>query len=133
MITVLSSTASLWTFGVADYDFSGFTAPVNNPPTVNTVNAGRAIPVKFSLGGDRGLDVFADGYPRSETITCGEDPQTDGIEETVTAGNSTLGYDPATDTYTYVWDTEGDWSGTCRQLVVRLADGSVHRANFEFR
>lgn len=53
-----------------EYDFDGFFAPVNNPPTLNTVDTGRGIPVKFSLGGDQGLDVFADGYPKSQSITA---------------------------------------------------------------
>jgi hypothetical protein len=39
-------------------------APVDSPPTVNTVKAGAAVPVKFSVNGDRGLDIFAVGYPR---------------------------------------------------------------------
>jgi hypothetical protein len=38
------------------YDFKGFFNPVDKPDTVNKVNAGRAIPVKFTLvGGDMGL------------------------------------------------------------------------------
>jgi hypothetical protein len=116
-----------------EYDFDGFFAPVNNPPTLNSVKAGRAIPVKFSLGGDQGLDVLADGYPKSEQVNCDDDVSTDGVEETVTAGQSSLSYDAATGTYTYVWKTNKAWSDTCRQLVVKLTDGTVHRANFEFK
>jgi hypothetical protein len=37
------------------YLFTGFFSPVNNPPTLNTVQAGKAVPVKFSLSGDKGL------------------------------------------------------------------------------
>jgi len=47
------------------YDFSGFYSPVDNPPTLNQVKVGRSIPVKFGLGGDQGLDIFAEGYPKS--------------------------------------------------------------------
>jgi len=35
------------------FDFSGFFQPVDNLPTFNVVKAGQAVPVKFSLGGDR--------------------------------------------------------------------------------
>ena len=55
----------------------------------------------------------------------------DTVEETLTAGGSSLSYDAGTDTYTYVWKTSKNWSDTCRQLVVKLADGTEHVANFE--
>jgi hypothetical protein len=56
----------------------------------------------------------------------------DGIEETVTAGSSGLTFDPLTGLYIYVWKTDKTWAGTCRQLVVTLADGTTQRANFQF-
>jgi Tol biopolymer transport system component len=115
------------------YDFSGFFQPIDNPPTVNVVNAGSAIPVKFSLSGDKGLSIFAAGYPASQQIACIGGIPVDDIEETMTAGNSSLSYDPTTDRYNYVWKTERGWRGTCRQLVVKLNDGSTHVANFQFR
>lgn len=115
------------------YTFTGFFSPVNNLPTVNSVNAGRAIPVKFSLGGDQGLDIFEAGYPKSQQIACDSTAPVGGIEETVAAGGSSLSYDPASDQYTYVWKTDKRWAGTCRQLVLKLDDGSVHRANFKLR
>jgi hypothetical protein len=52
---------------------------------------------------------------------------------TVTAGNSGLQYDSEDVIYAYVWKTQEDWSGTCRQLNVRLTDGSNHTALFQFR
>jgi YVTN family beta-propeller protein len=114
------------------YNFAGFFQPVDNLPTLNIVNAGRAIPVKFSLGGDQGLDIFALGYPASTPVTCGTTAG-DAIEQTVTAGSSSLTYDAATDQYTYVWKTEKAWAGTCRTLVVKLDDGTYHQANFQFK
>src|SRR5215207_960293 len=113
------------------YDFSGFFSPVNNLPMTNVVNAGRAIPVKFSLSGDQGLDVFEEGYPRSQQVPCDAAVPVDGTEETVAAGASGLTYDTASDEYTYVWKTDKKWTG-CRQLVVKLDDGTLHRANFSF-
>jgi Galactose oxidase, central domain len=115
------------------FDFSGFSSPVDNPPVQNSVKAGQAIPIRFSLSGDQGLDIFATGYPKSEPITCGSTAAVDGIEETVTAGGSSLSYDSAVDQYTYVWKTNKTWANTCRQLVVKLDDGTSHRANFKFK
>jgi hypothetical protein len=50
----------------------------------------------------------------------------------VTAGGSSLSYDPTLDQYNYVWKTDRAWAGSCRQLVVKLVDGTFHRANFKF-
>lgn len=113
------------------YNFTGFFSPVNNPPTLNAVNAGRAIPVKFSLSGDKGLNIFAPNNPLTVSLNCNtNDPGVD-VTETLTAGGSTLTF--SGDQYIYIWKTESSWAGTCRQLVITLNDGSVHRANFKFK
>jgi large repetitive protein len=114
------------------YAFTGFFQPVDNAPTFNRVKAGSGVPVKFSLGGDQGLDVFATGYPKSEKVDCSSSGSLDDIEQTVTAGGSSLSYNAAADQYTYTWKTDKTWSGTCRKLTVRLADGSDHTAYFAF-
>ena len=115
------------------YNFSGFFAPVDNLPVLNVVNAGKAIPVKFSLSGNKGLNIFAANSPSSVSINCdGSAPQSD-IEETVNAGGSSLSYSASSDQYNYVWKTENQWKNTCRQLTLRLNDGTEHKANFKFK
>jgi hypothetical protein len=116
------------------YNFNGFFAPVANSPTVNVAKAGNAIPVKFSLNGNKGLTIFESGYPRSTQISsCDGSATTNSVEETVTAGQSSLTYDASTDSYTYVWRTESGWASTCRELVIRFNDsGSAYRARFRF-
>lgn len=47
------------------------------------------------------------------------------------AGSSGLSYDLSTQRYTYVWKTSKDWAGSCKQLVVKLKDGTEHRAFFQ--
>ena len=113
------------------YDFAGFFRPVDNLPVINVVKAGSAVPVKFSLSGNQGMDIFASGYPG--TVVSGCNGTTDPIEETVTAGSSSLAYDPLTDQYTYVWKTHKMWAGSCRQLLVKFADGETYKANFSFK
>ncbi|MFL6275963.1 MAG: PxKF domain-containing protein [Blastocatellia bacterium] len=115
------------------YDFTGFFSPVGNPPVLNTVNAGRSIPVKFSLSGNKGLSIMAAGYPVSGTIACDASAPPNEVTETGTAGSSSLSYDASSDQYVYTWKTEASWAGTCRQLIVKLNDGSTHVANFKFR
>jgi dipeptidyl aminopeptidase/acylaminoacyl peptidase len=120
-------------WGPAFYDFGGFYAPVDNLPVSNAVQAGRAVPIKFDLGGDEGLDILAAGSPLSRRIDCDSAAPVDDIEQTATAGESGLSYDADAGRYAYVWKTEKGWSGTCRQFVLALDDGTVHRANFRFR
>lgn len=118
---------------IPTYDFSGFFQPVDNLPTLNVASAGSSIPVKFSLSGDQGLSIFGAGYPKSSPIACDANEPGAFIEETVTAGNSSLNYDASTDLYSYIWKTDRGWRGTCRLLVVRFNDGSEHLAKFRFK
>jgi hypothetical protein len=114
------------------YDWRGFFAPVDNPATVNTVKAGSAIPVKFNLGGNQGLAIFAANSPASGPIACSA-TDGDAVEETVTAGSSSLQFDASTGQYIYVWKTEKAWVGQCRVLQVKLRDGQVKSALFKFK
>jgi len=114
------------------YDFPGFYSPVSNPPTPNVVNAGRSIPVKFSLSGNKGSNIFAADSPQSGVITCDASMPAQDLTDTNT-NNSGLSYNASGDQYSYNWQTSSAWAGTCRQLVVTLNDGSVHIANFKFK
>jgi hypothetical protein len=115
------------------YKFGGFFQPVDNLPTLNSVKAGTAIPVRFSLAGNQGLNIFAAGYPVSQKITCDTKAPSDDIEETVTAGTSSLSYNAGSNKYNYVWKTDRAWAGTCRQLILKLIDGTQYKANFRFK
>jgi probable HAF family extracellular repeat protein len=115
------------------YDFGGFFGPIATLPVQNVMQAGRAIPVQFSLHGDQGPNIFAAGYPKSVVVACDAGAQVDDSAATLIAGTSGLSYDAQTDQYTYVWKTEKSWAGSCRQLQVQLNDGTTHRANFLFK
>jgi hypothetical protein len=114
------------------YQFTGFFQPVDNAPTTNLLKAGAAVPVKFSLGRDAGLNILAPGYPRTQQVQCQTGALIAAIEETVTAGSSNLSYDAGTGRYTYVWKTDKAWSGNCRELQMRLTDGEIYTARFMF-
>jgi uncharacterized repeat protein (TIGR02543 family) len=114
------------------YDFSGFFQPVDMNGVLNVAKAGSAIPIKFSLGGDMGLDVFVDGYPKVYNY-YEISGQTVDIIETITYSNSGLTYDPVTNQYTYVWKTDKAWAGTCKQLFIKLNDGTVKVIYFKFK
>jgi hypothetical protein len=115
------------------YNFTGFFSPVENPPTLNQVKAGQGVPLKFSLSGNKGLGIFAADYPASQQVSCNSSAPVSDLEGTDTAGGSSLSYEADGDRYHYVWKTEKSWAGTCRQLVVKLNDGSTHTAHFKFK
>lgn len=50
---------------------------------------------------------------------------------TVTPGGG-IAYMALTDTYLYEWKTSKGWTG-CRRLIVTLADGTRHHADFQFK
>jgi serine protease AprX len=113
------------------WPFTGLFQPVDNLPTLNVANAGSAIPVKFSLGGDRGLAIMAAGFPASTRIDCSSSAPQDTIEQTVTAGQSSLSF--GSGQYVYVWKSLSAWAGTCRELEVKLVDGTDIKAKFKFK
>jgi Mg-chelatase subunit ChlD len=115
------------------YDFSGFKAPIDSAPALNVMNAGRAVPMKFSLSGDFGMNIMAAGSPTSVPVNCGTGAVLAEIETTSAAGSSSLSYDAAAGTYTYVWKTDKGWANSCRSFQMNLNDGSSHTATFKFR
>jgi hypothetical protein len=106
------------------YDFGGFAAPVAAYPTATQMKAGEGVPVKFSLHGDQGSNIFAAGSPA--WIPCGA---LDGQ----TPADGTLSYNASSDRYTFLTATSKAWAGSCRDLIVTLRDGTTHRARFTFR
>jgi hypothetical protein len=122
-----------WVTPLWRYHFSGFFQPVDNAPTVNIAKAGSAIPVKFSLGGNQGLDIFRTGYPRVTTASCTAGAPTDLIETTVRARISSLHYDSTTNRYTYIWKTSPNRAGTCARFNLGLNDRSMHSFRVRFK
>lgn len=114
------------------YQFTGFQSPVDNPPTLNQVNGGQSIPIKFSLGGNFGLNVIASGFPTVQQVSCTTGAPVNPSTLTDTAGGSGLQFDPSTQTYTYVWKTLKSYAGTCQVFTLGLNDGSLHVADFQF-
>jgi methionine-rich copper-binding protein CopC len=108
----------------------GFGPPIGGNTGPITQKAGSNIPVKFSLGGNHGLNIMRAGYPASAAYTCGGTLPTDATEA---IPSPNLKYDAATDTYSFQWKTDKAWSGTCRVLVVGLRDGTNLSVGFDFR
>ena len=111
------------------FTFSGFFSPVKNPPNLNDATGGSTVPMKFSLGGDAGLSIFAAGFPQSQTVNCSTGAPIGAVETTV----GTLQYDPVSGRYTYHWKTQKSWAGTCRQLTMTFADSAGTSATVRYR
>ena len=112
------------------YDFDGFLSPVRNRPRVNTWVAGASVPVRFSLGGNRGLDVIADGWPQVAAVDCDLAGEPESGEPA--RRQRPLAYRKQRRRYALVWKTDRRWAGSCRQLMLKLEDGTVKRADFKF-
>lgn len=130
VVSVRTSHFSTWTLGRLAYELEGPLQPVDPAPTVNTAKAGAALPVRFRLGGDKGLDVFSSA-PRSIVTSCGTGPK-DEVELTVSAAASRLLYEPKTQQYVYVFKTDRSWKG-CRDLTLVFRDGSRLRTLYALR
>jgi hypothetical protein len=125
------STWSLAAEAPLAYDLRGPFAPVDPAPVVNTARAGMAIPVRFSLGGDHGLDVLASA-PRVSAATCGS--RRDAVEWALPLPflRSALAYEPRSRQYVYLWVTDRSMRG-CRELTLTFRDGSTLRTLFSLR
>jgi hypothetical protein len=112
------------------WPFTGFFSPVDASPIVNVAKAGSTVPVKFKLGGDRGMGIL-NGEPRVVKLaSCGSGAQ-DVLEEQTTSNNG-LVYDPSSQQYQYNWKTAKTLVG-CYRLDVVLMDGQTYNALFQFK
>jgi len=114
------------------WQFFGFFGPVGNTG-LNRVQAGSVVPVKFGLGGDRGRDVFAPGYPASIAIECTTGAAIGRPVATLSAGKSRLTYNARLGQYVYAWKTDKAWAGTCRRLVLQFVDDTKQSATFQLK
>lgn len=108
------------------YPFSGFGPPVANYPAENSITAGSTRPVKFSLGANEGTDVLE----LAEVVTVDCETKDELGRATATG---TLTYSAGDNQYTFAFETEKSWAGSCRVLEITLDDGTLHRALFTMR
>jgi len=115
------------------FDFEGFLWPVKNRPRYNRWLAGVPVPIRFELGGKRGLDVIEDGWPQVAEVDCdfGDEPES-GVPAKHPWWTRELVFEKRKKRYLFVWKTDHRWSGSCRQFMLKLKDGTVKRADFKF-
>jgi hypothetical protein len=118
------------------YSFYGFDQPIENTPAVNNAKAGSSIPVKWQITDPDGAPISDSASFKSLTsysVSCGafSVALTDEVEEH-SAGDSGLQY-LGGGYWQFNWKTLKSYSGQCRIMVLKLADGSEHTAYFHFR
>lgn len=114
-------------------NFGGFYEPVENLLAVNKATGGQSIPLKWTCGADRGLDIFKPGYPVSRQVDCTSLAIT-GPDVPISTTPGGLQYQSGNQRYQLEWKTEKSWKGsnTCRELDLGLKDNSVHKLLFQF-
>jgi Domain of unknown function DUF11/WD40-like Beta Propeller Repeat/VHL beta domain len=110
------------------WSFRGFFFPAKPFPQVAPWIGGLALPLVFSLDGFHSLAVVTS--TKTQQIAC---TSTVPVAGNVDAQQALpLVWVPIVDTYILTIKTDRQWRGTCRQVVVGLSDGTLHRANFRF-
>lgn len=107
------------------YDFSGFDNPVDSTGSMPDAKAGEPVPLKFSLSGDRGSAVVAN--VAWQLASCA-----DWTSTTAVAASGQLSYSASSGRYTDAVSSSKSWKGSCRILVLRLADGTEHAVKVSF-
>jgi IPT/TIG domain len=126
--TSAASPADQYTY-VTPFAFTGFFAPVRNPPAVNLRSAGQDVLLSFGLGGNQGLRVISDGSPTVQRVNCHTGAP---LGPAAPAASDGFAYDRLTGRYVYQWQTSRRFAGTCQDFILRLTDGSTHTADFAF-
>lgn len=115
------------------YTWGGFFQPVDSLPKINKIEGGSTVPVKFSIGGDFGPNIFAAGYPASQPASCVTFLPTGPLVPIATGAQILSDLKYSDRMYHVNWKTDKAWDGTCRILVLRFTDGLERRAHFTIK
>ena len=115
------------------YGFGGFERPVEAPPAVNVVQAGRAVPLKWRLVDADGLaiDDLEGVRVRTSPVSCDWVDGGEEVDEYAAGGSGFQNLGEGA--YQFNWGTPRSYRGTCRSLVLELGDGVAHPLLFRFR
>jgi hypothetical protein len=103
---------------------------------VRTPRAGATTTIRFTLGSDRGLGILRGGSPTVRRVSCTTHRPVAGTEWHTRPFGGDLSYSASTGRYSLSWKVPAAWGSgalACRELRVRLIDGSTHSLFFRFR
>lgn len=111
------------TYFVRFVGFQGFFSPVDALPTVNSAKAGNSVPLKWRIVDANGQPITNASHFVSVTSTIFG--SCSGVSDTIESysGGSGLQY-LGNGNWQFNWRTQKAWSGSCREVVLNLADGT---------
>ncbi len=117
---------------VAVYSFSGFGAPVDAAPTLNSAKAGRTIPLKFRVTTATGAPVtnLTSVKVTVASSSCTAGTTVDAIEEYASGGSGLQNL--GNGSYQFNWATPSGYAQSCKTLNLDLGDGVARQALFHF-
>jgi sugar lactone lactonase YvrE len=128
------NTASLTRpYSVAALQFERWIEPLRRSPILNGVTAGSLVPIRWRMLDGTGQAVINPAAFQSITVlnmTC-QGPLV-ALNGTATGGPG-LSVNPANGYFTYNWQTDASWAGTCRRVQIRLGDNSVREVVFRLQ
>jgi hypothetical protein len=136
VICGLSESLSPFAIFELSYNFIGFTPPVKNIPTVNTIQAGRTVPLKWQLvdgGGSYISDLKAVTSIGCQQISCEnyDNSVVNLVTVTETSEMSGLHYDSVENQYIYNWKSDKNMKGKCYMLTLTLYATDKYQALFK--
>ena len=118
------------------YDFRGFLlAGTQDPPAVNRARAGRVVLGAVLAERLPGAATCSPtGFPQVAEVECGSGAEPASGEPARLLGpGRALRWSHRGRAYSLAWRTRRSWAGSCRQLLLGLADGTVQRADYRFK
>lgn len=116
------------------YDFR-WVGSTRGQPALNKAPAGSVMRLRFSLGGNEGMDILTPDSPwHQRYLSCPTGPM---VEETrrpaQPPGSIGLRYKSRKGIYVYRWQTSESWfpGQRCHRFALALDDGSTHYANIK--
>jgi hypothetical protein len=90
-------------------------------PALNKAKAGNKLDVRFDVTAPASSgSAFVAGYPQSQQIDCTTLAPVANSQTAATDPTSGATYNAGNSRYTYRWQTDAAWAGTCRQLIAKF-------------